>query len=125
MKTTYNKSQIFKNAWTIVKTTGEKLSAALKMAWAKAKNVMTKTMTINIEQFKTTADSAVVQFLKNSINTSGGDCACIDLNGNILTNDLLDAEFEYSNVNNITLSFVKKSYLLIVNFNGKIYYPAF
>ena len=42
---TYNKSQIFKNAWALVKSTGKKLSEALKAAWAKAKNTTTMTDT--------------------------------------------------------------------------------
>jgi hypothetical protein len=37
MKTTYNKSAIFRNAWSLVKTAGKSLSEALKAAWNKAK----------------------------------------------------------------------------------------
>ena len=37
--TTFNKSEIFKNAWTIVRTAGKTLSEALKAAWVKAKTV--------------------------------------------------------------------------------------
>lgn len=37
MKTTYNKSQILKNAWRMVKGSGKTLSAALKESWAIAK----------------------------------------------------------------------------------------
>lgn len=38
MTTTINRSQIFKAAWTLVKTNGITLSAALKQSWASAKN---------------------------------------------------------------------------------------
>ena len=37
MKTQFNKSEIFKSAWNLVKTAGKSLSEALKAAWAKAK----------------------------------------------------------------------------------------
>jgi len=38
MKKQFNKSEIFKAAWNLVKTAGKSLSEALKAAWAKAKN---------------------------------------------------------------------------------------
>lgn len=37
MKAQINKSEIFKAAWSLVKTAGKSLSEALKAAWAKAK----------------------------------------------------------------------------------------
>lgn len=36
----YNKSEIMKNAWTIVKKFGKKISEALKMAWNLAKAIV-------------------------------------------------------------------------------------
>lgn len=38
MKTQINKSQLFKNAWNIVRTAGKSISEALKTAWAQVKN---------------------------------------------------------------------------------------
>jgi predicted CoA-binding protein len=38
MKNQVNKSQLFRNAWTLVKTAGKTMSQALKAAWAQAKN---------------------------------------------------------------------------------------
>ena len=37
MKKQFNKSEIFKAAWSLVKTAGKTISEALKAAWAKAK----------------------------------------------------------------------------------------
>lgn len=37
---TLNRSEIFKNAWSLVKSTGATLSAALKQAWAQAKGLV-------------------------------------------------------------------------------------
>ncbi|TXK52410.1 hypothetical protein FVR03_01450 [Pontibacter qinzhouensis] len=37
MKAPFNKSQIFKAAWSLVKTAGKSLSEALRAAWAMAK----------------------------------------------------------------------------------------
>lgn len=38
----YNKSEIFKNAWTMVKEAGLTISAALKKSWAMAKGTVKK-----------------------------------------------------------------------------------
>lgn len=55
MKTTYNKSEIFRNAWTIVKTTGKSLSEALKAAWNMAKSpIMEKAIEIKRSWHKAT-----------------------------------------------------------------------
>lgn len=40
MNTSFNKSQIFKAAWNMVKNAGKSLSEALKAAWAQAKNIL-------------------------------------------------------------------------------------
>lgn len=40
----YNKSEIFKNAWAMVKEAGMTLSAALKNAWAIAKGTLKEQM---------------------------------------------------------------------------------
>lgn len=47
----YNKSEIFKNAWAMVKEAGMTISAALKKAWAMAKGTFTK-MTGSEKQIK-------------------------------------------------------------------------
>lgn len=39
----YNKSQIMKDAWNLIKTAGVSLSTALKAAWAKAKAIIKAT----------------------------------------------------------------------------------
>lgn len=41
---TFNKSQIFKSAWNLVKSTGAKISDALRSAWAIAKGLITETV---------------------------------------------------------------------------------
>ena len=50
MKKKFNLSQIFKSAWTLVKSVGVKISEALKTAWAQAKN---GTVAISIEELAT------------------------------------------------------------------------
>ena len=45
----YNRSEIFKNAWAMVKEAGMTISAALKKAWAMAKGSLKEQMVAKME----------------------------------------------------------------------------
>lgn len=57
----FNKSEIFKAAWNLVKTTGKTISAALKSAWEAVRIVKTeleiKLENLGVENFKLVAEN--------------------------------------------------------------------
>lgn len=65
-----------------------------------------------------------VLLIESMKEMNGGNCTCIDLQGNLLTNDFLDSDFEYGNADSITLSFVKKEYFLKLTIKRKTFFPS-
>ena len=63
MKKQINKSQLFKNAWNIVKTAGKTISEGLKAAWAQIKNAdriqdIKRELTVAFTSYYPTAEKA-------------------------------------------------------------------
>lgn len=97
----FNKSEIFRNAWSLVKTAGKSLSEALKAAWAKAKNttkaiayILKNGSTINIPSIGASSKGVefdIIQkvweggdkkrvYIKTRFSDgSGADCGFVDL----------------------------------------------